>query len=407
MDEKLLDDKYFLINIKDLKFKYNKKQPHYDIEIDKLQIPGNQIISLLGPSGSGKTTLLNLLLGFLKPTSGSLSIRNNPKPHEIAYIMQEGSIYENVSVFDNIFLSAKNKESWVDSVRMKYFDEYFSEHLNYDLVQKYLYWANSALSKKLSRWEKKKRYLKLLWAILTDKSTKGKFKIFKDLTRKSLFKKELNEISKKLGIDGLIHKNVNELSGGQKQRVSFAKGIVKRTSLILMDEPFSALDAKIKESTIEWLLQIKKEFNLSIVVVTHDQHDALKISDQIILMDKGKIQQFSSGEQMYDNPNNLFVAKFIGSPEINFIEEKNGYSYYIRQNKVKMNPVKNGKYKVVDKKHFGDSVHYWVEINPNNKWVVVSNDASIDIDQRVNLKYLNSDVFVFDSNGERVYAQHI
>ncbi|NES53714.1 ATP-binding cassette domain-containing protein, partial [Escherichia coli] len=80
------------------------------IRIDKLEIPKNQIIALLGPSGSGKTTLLNLLLGFLKPTQGTINIEHNPKIHEISYIMQENSIYENVSVFNNVFLSAKNYE---------------------------------------------------------------------------------------------------------------------------------------------------------------------------------------------------------------------------------------------------------------------------------------------------------
>lgn len=109
-----------LIEINDLIFKYYKKQKNESIKIDKLEIPKNQIIALLGPSGSGKTTLLNLLLGFLKPTSGKINIENNPKIHEISYIMQENSIYENVSVFNNVFLSAKNYEKWVDSVRLAF-----------------------------------------------------------------------------------------------------------------------------------------------------------------------------------------------------------------------------------------------------------------------------------------------
>ncbi|MEI7001438.1 ATP-binding cassette domain-containing protein, partial [Mycoplasmopsis bovis] len=115
-----------LIEINDLIFKYYKKQKNESIKIDKLEIPKNQIIALLGPSGSGKTTLLNLLLGFLKPTSGKINIENNPKIHEISYIMQENSIYENVSVFNNVFLSAKNYSKWVDSARLKYFENLFS-----------------------------------------------------------------------------------------------------------------------------------------------------------------------------------------------------------------------------------------------------------------------------------------
>ncbi|WP_233758740.1 hypothetical protein [Mycoplasmopsis agalactiae] len=89
-----------------------------------------------------------------------------------------------------------------------------------------------------------------------------------------------------------------------------------------MDEPFSALDAKIKESTIEWLIKIKKEFNLSIIVVTHDQQDVLKLSDKIILLKDGKVQQYSSGDKMYDSPNNLFVAKFIGLQKLILLIQK-------------------------------------------------------------------------------------
>lgn len=97
------NSKNVLVSIENLKFKYNKKSTNYDLEIPNLQIEEGKIISLLGPSGSGKTTLFNILLGFLKPQNGKILIKNNLKAHEIAYIMQENSIYENVSVFNNIF----------------------------------------------------------------------------------------------------------------------------------------------------------------------------------------------------------------------------------------------------------------------------------------------------------------
>ncbi|AIA29225.1 glycerol ABC transporter ATP-binding protein [Mycoplasmopsis californica] len=400
---KELKDEYNLVNIKDLKFKYNKKSKNYDLIIPELRIKEGQIVSLLGPSGSGKTTLLNILLGYLKPESGKITIKNSPKIHEIAYIMQENSIYENVSVFNNIFLSARNNRKWIDSSRIRYFDSFFEEYINFNLLEKYMQYASVLYCENNNFLKKKWRYFKFWWQIFFAKNLPSKFKILKDLKLKNLFKTELQEVAKKLGIDHLIHKNVNELSGGQKQRVAFAKGIIKKTNLVLMDEPFSALDAKIKESTIDWLLKIKKEFNLSIIIVTHDQEDAMKISDQIILLDKGQVQQFSTGGEMYENPNNLFVAKFIGSPEINFIEKNDKKSFYIRQNKVQVKQVNNGKYKVVGKKDFGDRVHYQIEINPENIWTVILKDESIAVGKRVNIKYLKSDVLVFDKNGERLY----
>ncbi|MCS4536605.1 MULTISPECIES: ABC transporter ATP-binding protein [unclassified Mycoplasma] len=404
-------DNYPLISVKNLKFKYNRKQQHDDIRIDELKIPSNKIVSLLGPSGSGKTTLLNLFLGFLKPTDGEIIIRNNPKIHETAYIMQENAIYENITAFDNIFLSAKNYQKWIESVRVKYFDKYFSENINYKLLSAYWRYANALVSPGIKPIVKKIRYFKIIWQILFNFKAmkfKDRMRMLRDLRLKNLFKNDVEEVAEKLGIKEILYKNVNDLSGGQKQRVAFAKGIIKRTNLVFMDEPFSALDAKIKESTIEWLLKIRKEFNLTIVIVTHDQHDALKISDRIILLNKGQLQQYSDGKNMYDNPANLFVAKFIGSPEINFIETKNGLHYYIRQNKMQLKAVKNGKYRIIDSKHFGDTIHYWIEVDENNTWVVVlKDDEEYAIGQRVNVKYLNSDVLVFDADGERVYSEKI
>ncbi|WP_434335585.1 ABC transporter ATP-binding protein [Mycoplasma capricolum subsp. capricolum] len=401
--QKLNED--ILIQIKNLKFKYHKKQKDYDLIIDDLKIEKNKIISLLGPSGSGKTTLLNLLLGYIKPQTGTIDILNNPKIHEIAYIMQENSTYENTTVFNNVFLSAKNYSKWVGSAYLKFFNDFFNNKENFlkRTINQFEIYKKLLNQKKANNKLKKQAFFKLIFLVLIDNKVKNKFKFLKQIHLKNLFKDEIQTIAKKLNIDHLLNKNVNQLSGGQKQRVAFAKGIIKKTNLVLLDEPFSALDAKIKESTIDWLIKIKKEFNLSMIIVTHDQQDALKISDQIILLDKGRIQQFSSGEQMYNNPNNLFVAKFIGSPEINFIKKQDDKSYYIRHNKIKVKPNKNAKYQIIEKKSFGDKVHYLINFNKDIKWTLVLNDDSLEINDKIDLDYNNSDVLVFDKNGNRIY----
>ncbi|KKW61411.1 ATP-binding cassette domain-containing protein [Mycoplasma capricolum] len=401
--QKLNED--ILIQIKNLKFKYHKKQKDYDLIIDDLKIEKNKIISLLGPSGSGKTTLLNLLLGYIKPQTGTIDILNNPKIHEIAYIMQENSTYENTTVFNNVFLSAKNYSKWVDSAYLKFFNDFFNNKENFlkRTINQFEIYKKLLNQKKANNKLKKQAFFKLIFLVLIDNKVKNKFKFLKQIHLKNLFKDEIQTIAKKLNIDHLLNKNVNQLSGGQKQRVAFAKGIIKKTNLVLLDEPFSALDAKIKESTIDWLIKIKKEFNLSMIIVTHDQQDALKISDQIILLDKGRIQQFSSGEQMYNNPNNLFVAKFIGSPEINFIKKQDDKSYYIRHNKIKVKPNKNAKYQIIEKKSFGDKVHYLINFNKDIKLTLVLNDDSLEINDKIDLDYNNSDVLVFDKNGNRIY----
>ncbi|EOA06949.1 Glycerol ABC transporter subunit A, ATP-binding component [Mycoplasma yeatsii 13926] len=392
-----------LITIKNLIFKYSKKQKFDDVNIGELTINKNEIICLLGPSGSGKTTLLNLILGFIKPTSGEIKIKNNPSIHEVSYIMQENSVYENTTVFNNVYLSAKNYDKWVNSVRVEFFKNYINKN---NLNDKKIIKLFDDYKKSIHSFNKSKiklNYLKLIFSFLFNKNVKNKFKFLKEVKLKNLFKIEIEKIAKKLDIDQLLYKNVNELSGGQKQRVAFAKGIIKKTNLILMDEPFSALDAKIKESTIQWLIKIKREFNLSLIIVTHDQQDALKISDQIILLNKGRVQQYSSGNEMYDNPNNLFVAKFIGYPEINYIGIKDDKHYYIRHNKIEIQPDMNGKYKIIDCKNLGDKTLYTIDYSNDNNWSVLDSQNNIEIGSSINMKYSNNDVLIFDDKGNRVY----
>ncbi|WP_282460720.1 ABC transporter ATP-binding protein [Mycoplasmopsis bovis] len=401
-----LNNEDILIKISNLKFKYNKKQKEHNVDIDKLEIQENQIISLLGPSGSGKTTLLNLILGYLKPNEGSIEIKNKPLIYEIAYIMQENSTYEDTTVFNNVFLSAKNYSKWVDSARLKYFENLFSAldvnaESNKKLFSKFEVYKQYIASGKQSNLKKKIAYLSLVFSCLNNKNIKGKSKVLSQIRLRNLFRNEINDVAKKLEIDHLLHKRVDKLSGGQKQRVAFAKGIIKKTNLVLMDEPFSALDAKIKESTIEWLIKIKREFDLSIIVVTHDQQDALKLSDSIILMDNGVIQQFSSGADMYEDPNNLFVAKFIGSPEINYIGTVDNISYYIRHNKLTIIKDQNGSFEIIDRKDFGDKIHYTAKFN-DKVWSLVTKDWTISIGQRVNVSYKFDDVLAFDIYGNRV-----
>lgn len=399
-------DNNVLIEINDLAFKYNKKQRQFDIQIKEIELPKNEIISLLGPSGSGKTTLLNLLLGYLKPNKGIISIEGDPKMSEIAYIMQENSVYENVTVFNNVFLSAKNSEKWKNIVRKNFLDSYFSNITDTKLIKIYNEYLDAAGDNKKSNFIKRIKYFKLIWCLFWNKKNKNKFKFLNAIKLKTLFKSELKQIARKLGIEKLLDRNVNELSGGQKQRVAFAKGIIKRTSLVLMDEPFSALDAKIKESTIDWLINIKKEFNLSIILVTHDQHDAIKISDKIILMDKGEIQQFSNASQMYENPANLFVAKFIGSPEINFIKQENNISSYIRPYKISLKKDDNGSYQIISKKNFGDLSHYDIQTDNDRIWKVVLSNDDFEIGQKVCLDYSDTDILFFDEKGDRVYEKN-
>lgn len=143
-------------------------------------------------------------------------------------------------------------------------------------------------------------------------------------------KKEAEERAKKIiqsvGLTEHIDKKPGQLSGGQAQRVAIARAIVKNPKVLLLDEPLSNLDAKLKMSTILEIKSIQRQHNITTVFVTHDQQEALAISDRMVILDQGVIQQVGKPNDLYRNPANLFVAQFIGSPSINSfdVEIKDG-----------------------------------------------------------------------------------
>lgn len=124
-------------------------------------------------------------------------------------------------------------------------------------------------------------------------------------------KKEVDELINLLSLNEHIDKKINELSGGQKQRVALARTLVMKPKVLLLDEPLSALDGVIKEIIKEKIKQISKQFNLTTIIVTHDPEEALTLSDKVLILDNGKIAQYSTPSEIINTKNNLFVNKFI------------------------------------------------------------------------------------------------
>ena len=145
---------------------------------------------------------------------------------------------------------------------------------------------------------------------------------------KNVMKKEADEALKLVGMDGYGKKYPNQRSGGQQQRVAIARALLLKPSVLLLDEPFSALDAKIRQQMREELKRIQEELNITVVFVTHDQEEAMALSHRIVVMNKGVIEQIGTPEEIYDNPATKYVASFIG--EMNFIEENNGRTLAVR-----------------------------------------------------------------------------
>ena len=137
------------------------------------------------------------------------------------------------------------------------------------------------------------------------------------------------EAARLVQIDELMDRKPSELSGGQQQRVAIARALVKMPRVLLLDEPLSNLDARLRLQTREEIRRIQKETGITTVFVTHDQEEAMSISDMIVVMKLGVVQQVGKPQDIYDNPINLFVAKFLGTPPINVFkgEVKNGKLY--------------------------------------------------------------------------------
>lgn len=134
------------------------------------------------------------------------------------------------------------------------------------------------------------------------------------------------EMAKLVQLDNLMKRKPKALSGGQQQRVAIARALVKRPEVLLLDEPLSNLDAKLRVETREEIRRIQQEVKITTIFVTHDQEEAMSISDKIAVMEKGVVQQYEVPQKMYLNPDNLFVAQFLGTPQINTfdVQVKNG-----------------------------------------------------------------------------------
>jgi len=134
--------------------------------------------------------------------------------------------------------------------------------------------------------------------------------------------RRIKETARLLGIENLLNRKPKELSGGQRQRVAIGRALVREPRLFLFDEPLSNLDAKLRSSMRVELARLHQELKATMIYVTHDQIEAMTLGEKIILIDQGVIQQIGSPEDVYERPSNIFVATFIGTPQINLLEGK-------------------------------------------------------------------------------------
>ncbi len=210
------------------------------------------------------------------------------------------------------------------------------------------------------------------------------------LKYKKISKKEQEDLVqdylKIVGLEGYEKVSIHELSGGQQQRVALARALVLHPKLLLLDEPFSNLDAKLKISMREELKPLQKKLNISMIFVTHDQEEALSLSDKIVVMNMGEIIQIGTPEEIYYNPTNDYVADFIG--KANFIT-KDGKKVLLRPEDISMRKSENGEWVIVSKEFMGAYTIFKIKNSQSELYTSIQGEESknFKINEKVKISY--------------------
>ncbi len=220
------------------------------------EIPDGKLVGLLGPSGCGKSTTLYMISGLQKPTGGQIFFGEDDVTDLSPEKRGVGLVFQNYALYPHMTVK-QNILFPLENLRGE------------------------------DRMSKEEMLDRAVYA------------------------------AKLVQIDELLDRKPSELSGGQQQRVAIARALVKMPRVLLLDEPLSNLDARLRLQTREEIRRIQKETGITTIFVTHDQEEAMSISDMIVVMKLGVVQQIGKPQEVYDDPTNLFVAKFLGTPPIN------------------------------------------------------------------------------------------
>ena len=239
----------------------NKKSNEEVVAVNDFtfEIPDGKLIGLLGPSGCGKSTTLYMISGLQKPSSGTIFFGDDDVTDLSPENRGIGLVFQNYALYPHMTVK---------------------QNIMFPL-----------------------------------QNLKGDDKMTKEAMLERAY-----EAAKLVQIDNLMDRKPSELSGGQQQRVAIARALVKMPRVLLLDEPLSNLDARLRLQTREEIKRIQQETKITTVFVTHDQEEAMSISDLIVVMKLGVVQQIGKPQEVYENPTNLFVAKFLGTPPINVFD---------------------------------------------------------------------------------------
>lgn len=214
------------------------------------------------------------------------------------------------------------------------------------------------------------------------------------------------EVSHSVGLTEYLNRKPSTLSGGQRQRIALARAMVKEPKVFLMDEPLSNLDAKLRVAMRTELIEMHKRLQTTFIYVTHDQVEAMAMADLIVLMDKGKIQQQASPEVIYNDPNNVFAAQFIGTPPMNILRIDGGLQLGFRPEKIVLSQEPTAalyqrKGKIITREMLGSETLYKVQLSKDTI-MVKSLDESFEWNDDVIISIDADHLYFFDADGQRI-----
>jgi ABC-type sugar transport system ATPase subunit len=220
-----------------------------------LEINSGEFVAFLGPSGCGKTTTLLMVAGIYRPTSGAIMFGERRVDHLLPKDRGIGMVFQSYALYPHMTVE---------------------ENIAFPLD----------LRRGVSKAERRRR---------------------------------VEEAANLVQVDELLNRRPAQLSGGQQQRVALARALVKQPDILLLDEPLSNLDARLRHEVRGEIKRLQKDLGITSIFVTHDQMEALTMADRVALMREGRLQAYGTPEELYEQPANLFVAEFIGTPPMNFL----------------------------------------------------------------------------------------
>ena len=289
------------------------------VENFNFYVKKGEFVTFLGPSGCGKSTTLRMIAGFDFPSKGEILLNGKdisllpPNKRPINMVFQKYALFPHLDVYENVAFGLRLKKI---PVELKDKDGNPVLKINY----KKIYEIKSDIrqvkrNKHLSNEEKEEKLTKLNEELNKALVTKEQAYTYKKLSSREIDEKVAKAL-KIVDLDSLEERDISTLSGGQQQRVAIARAIVNEPEILLLDEPLGALDLKMRKDMQIELKDMHTRLGITFIYVTHDQEEALTMSDTIVVMKDGVIQQIGKPKDIYDEPKNAFVADFIGESNI-------------------------------------------------------------------------------------------